>query len=87
MSKRNIFKNFLRNILYLVFGLLFMSLVMGFIWGMWHTSKDPYSVGSHWDYSISCEDGFVYKHLSNRRGTILVLNSDGTPLRCGHKRY
>ncbi len=49
--------------------------------------SDPYSEGMHWDYSITCDCGFVYKSLSGRRGTILVLNSDGTPLRCGKKRY
>ena len=48
--------------------------------------KDPYEVGMHWDYSIECENGFVYKSMS-RKGTIQVLNSDGTPLKCGHKIY
>lgn len=50
-------------------------------------SSDQYEEGMHWDYSISCECGFKYKHLDNHRGTILLLNSDGTPLRCGKKRY
>lgn len=50
-------------------------------------SKDPYEEGVHWDYSIECENGFVYKSLDHRRGTIQVLNSDGTPLRCGEKIY
>jgi len=50
-------------------------------------SKDPYEEGAHWDYSIECENGFVYKSLGNRRGTIQVLNSDGTPLKCGEKIY
>lgn len=49
--------------------------------------SDPYSEGTHWDYSITCEGGFVYKSLDHHRGTILILNSDGTPLRCGKKRY
>lgn len=48
--------------------------------------KDPYSVGAHWDYSISCQDGFMYKSLAGR-GTILILNSDGSPLKCGQKHY
>jgi len=48
---------------------------------------EPYSEGIHWDYSISCQDGFLYKSLDNHRGTIPVLNSDGTRLRCGKKRY
>ena len=49
--------------------------------------KDPYAEGMHWDYSITCEGGFVYKTLPQNRGTILILNSDGTPLRCGRKRH
>jgi hypothetical protein len=49
--------------------------------------KDPYEEGMHFDYSIECENGFVYKTLPHRRGTIQVMNSDGTPLRCGHKIY
>jgi hypothetical protein len=48
--------------------------------------KDPYSEGIHWDYSITCENGFVYKQIS-RKGIIQVLNSDGTPLKCGEKIY
>ena len=51
------------------------------------SKKDPYEVGSHFDYSIECENGFVYKSLDNRRGTIQIFNSDGTPLKCGHKIY
>lgn len=51
------------------------------------SKQDPYEIGSHWSYSISCEGGFVYKTLDHRRGTILILNSDGTPLRCGEKRH
>lgn len=50
-------------------------------------NKDPYEEGSHWNYSIECENGFVYKSLDQRRGTIQVLNSDGTPLKCGEKIY
>ena len=47
--------------------------------------KDPYEIGSHWDYSIECENGFVYKVLGDRRGAIPILNSDGSPLKCGEK--
>lgn len=50
-------------------------------------SEDEYSEGMHWYYSIHCENGFVYKTLNNRGGTIQVLNSDGTPLHCGSKIY
>ena len=49
--------------------------------------KDPYEPGSHLNYTIECENGFVYKTLSDRRGTIQVLNSDGTLLKCGEKIY
>lgn len=49
--------------------------------------KDPYEVGTHWDYSIVCENGFTYKSLSNRRGALQIFNSDGTPLKCGEKIY
>lgn len=51
------------------------------------SKKDPYEEGTHWNYSINCENGFVYKVLDQRRGTIQVLNSDGTPLKCGEKIY
>jgi hypothetical protein len=47
--------------------------------------SDPYEEGMHFDYRIECENGFVYK-LKNRI-SIQVLNSDGTPLKCGHKIY
>ena len=49
--------------------------------------KDPYEVGMHWDYSITCENGFIYKSLSHSRGTLQIFNSDGTPLKCGEKIY
>lgn len=51
------------------------------------SKRDPYEIGTHFNYSISCENGFVYKTLSHKRGTIQVLNSDGTPLKCGEKIY
>ena len=49
--------------------------------------KDPYEVGMHMDYTIICEGGFKYKCLSGHRGTIPLLNSDGTTLKCNQKRY
>lgn len=49
--------------------------------------KDPYEIGMHWDYSITCENGFIFKILDQRRGTIQIFNSDGTPLKCGEKIY
>lgn len=54
--------------------------------GMYCESKrGPYEVGTHWDYHIECENGFVYKVKS--RAAMQIFNSDGTPLRCGHKIY
>lgn len=50
-------------------------------------SSEPYKEGAHWEYSIICEGGFIYKNFGRDGGTILILNSDGTPLRCGKKRY
>lgn len=47
------------------------------------SKKDPYEEGMHFNYSIHCENGFVYKTLN--RGTIQIFNSDGTPLKCGEK--
>lgn len=47
---------------------------------------DPYSEGTHWQYQIRCENGFVYK-VRGKEGAIQILNSDGTPLRCGEKIY
>lgn len=47
--------------------------------------KNPYEVGIHWDYHIRCENGFIYKIKD--RAAMQIFNSDGTPLRCGHKIY
>lgn len=71
----------MRNLLLFI---LFFFLLLFF--GFWCESKqDPYEVGSHMNYTIVCENGFVYKQT--RHGTIQVLNSDGTPLKCGKKIY
>lgn len=67
---------------------LFLFMVTLVTAGLYMESrKEPYEEGMHWSYSINCENGFVYKTLGNRRGTIQVLNSDGTPLKCGNKIY
>jgi hypothetical protein len=67
----------------------FILFIAAMLWlGVWYESTlDPYEEGMHFDYSIKCENGFVYKSMSGNRGTIQVLNSDGTPLKCGHKIY
>ena len=62
----------------LIFGLMFLGMYC-------ESQKEPYDVGMHWDYNIICENGFIYKQM--RHGTILILNSDGTPLVCGKKIY
>jgi hypothetical protein len=62
----------------LIFGLMFLGMYC-------ESQKEPYDVGMHWDYSIICENGFIYKQM--RHGTIPILNSDGTPLVCGKKIY
>jgi hypothetical protein len=47
--------------------------------------ENPYEVGMHWDYHISCENGFVYK--IKHGAAMQIFNSDGTPLKCGHKIF
>lgn len=64
-----------------------LAILLVMLGGYCESKKDPYEKGMHWDYSIECENGFVYKNLSHKKGTIQILNSDGTPLRCGEKIY
>lgn len=68
-----------------MFGFILLVAVMMSIGFYCESKKDPYEEGTHMDYSIHCENGFVYK-IKNR-ASIQVLNSDGTPLRCGQKIY
>lgn len=63
--------------------LIFICIIIGCEYC--ESEKDPYEVGTHFDYSIECENGFVYKQKG--RGTMQIFNSDGTPLRCGYKIY
>lgn len=66
---------------------LIVLVVVFMIFGEYREStKDPYEEGIHMNYSIVCEGGWTYKVLSQRRGTIQVLHSDGTPMKCGEKR-
>ena len=37
-------------------------------------------MNTHFEYDIKCEGGFKYKSMG--KGYILMLNSDGTPLKC-----
>jgi hypothetical protein len=68
-------------------GLFGLSIGLLVLAGYCENQKDPYEEGMHLNYSIECENGFVYKVLEHRKGTIQVLNSDGTPLKCGEKIY
>ena len=49
------------------------------------SKQDPDEVGSHFEYDVKCEGGFKYKSMG--KGYILMLNSDGTPLKCNQKRH
>lgn len=68
-------------------GIMFFAFSLLFLAAYCESKKDPFEEGVHLDYYISCENGFVYKRLSHHRGTILILNSDGTPLKCGQKLH
>jgi len=67
--------------------LLILFVILSLITCKYLESKiDPYDEGMHFDYTITCENGFVYKSMPHK-GTIQVFNSDGTPLKCKHKIY
>ncbi len=68
-------------------GLLAIVMLVLFLASYCESKRNPYEEGMHLDYSIKCENGFVYKSLSQRRGTIQIFNSDGTPLKCGKEIY
>lgn len=67
----------------LVIGLI--AILLLFTFSYLETKKDPYEVGMHLDYDVKSINGFIY--ISADRGYIQVLNSDGTPLKKGHKIY
>lgn len=67
--------------------LILLSCGLTFLGLYCESKKDPYEIGMHWDYSITCENGFIFKILDQRRGTIQIFNSDGTPLKCGERIY
>lgn len=61
---------------------------VGMIWAIVVGDRnDPYSEGMHWGYHVRCENGYAYKVIDERQGVIQILNSDGTPLRCGQTIY
>jgi hypothetical protein len=78
-----------RASLFTIFMGIISLIFCGYVWIEIHKpieqNENPYSEGSHYNYAIICENGFAYKVLDYGRGTIQVLNSDGTPLRCGQK--
>lgn len=89
MKHRNILKALneaLGVILVLIVVSIFICLVGMVSVSISGDETDPYSEGTHWQYQIRCENGFVYK-VRGREGAIQILNSDGTPLRCGQKIY
>jgi uncharacterized protein YwgA len=62
------------------------AVVIAFVFmGHCESKKDPYEEGTHMDYRILCENGFVYKHKHG--ATMQIFNSDGRPLKCGKKIY
>lgn len=69
----------------ILIGIIVFVLIMIIANEACENNRDPYEEGMHWDYNIHCENGFVYKNQKHM--TIQVLNSDGTPLKCGKKIY
>ena len=63
----------------------FIAMALLVVADYFESKKDPYEVGMHLNYTIKCERGFIY--MQGKNGIIQVLNSDGTPLRCGKKIY
>lgn len=62
-----------------------VAILLLFTFNYLDSKKDPYEVGAHLDYDIISINGFIY--MSADRGYIQVYNSDGTPLKKGHKIY
>jgi hypothetical protein len=79
-------KGFIKDMLK-VLGFISLPILLFIGMGYCESKRDPYEIGTHLDYTIQCDNGFVYKILDNRRGVIQILNSDGKPLRCNQKRY
>ncbi len=62
--------------------LIIFTFLMFFIRFYFEEKQHEYEFGSHWEYSIVCENNYVYKILSNRRGVIQILNKNGKPKTC-----
>lgn len=69
--------------------IVILSICLIFLEIYYEKNRYPYEEGVHLGYSIEIENGFVYKIKGNgfSSRSIQVLNSDGTPLRYGHKIY
>jgi hypothetical protein len=52
---------------------------------IFYNKDGKYDEGPHKHYSIECVNGFKVK-MENRTST-QILNTDGTPSRCGTKTY
>ena len=64
-----------------------LTLILSFFLLAACNDSNPYEEGMHLDYNIHCEEGFLYKTMNQGRGTIPLLNSDGTRVKCGSKRF
>ena len=53
-----------------ILGFILLAVGLLFLMKYIESQKDPYEIGSHMDYNIQCENGFVYKILYNGQGTI-----------------
>lgn len=62
--------------------LMVVAFLLMFLVEYLEKDKHPYEIGIHNNYEISCENGYVYKILSDRRGTIQILNKNGKPKTC-----
>lgn len=71
----------MRNLI-IFFSIAFLGL---FLMAYIESKNYKYEEGWHMDYTIICENGFVYK--KEHHSVIQIFNSDGTPLKCGNKAY
>lgn len=66
-------------------GIFLVAIIVLLTFSYLETKRNPYEVGTHLEYDVKSINGFIY--ISADRGYIQVLNSDGTPLKKGHKIY
>jgi hypothetical protein len=70
-----------RMLLYLIISLALISVLTS------SCHDNPNDLGTHWNYSVECHDGFKYKILGDKRGVIPILHSDGSPVKCMEEQY